>query len=185
MYRAVRAATRIAARRTEFRIVHLSIQRDHVHLIVEASGKGALATGMQGFAISAAKQIKRAIRERTGKRRKDAVFTDRYHPHVLKTPTEVRRAIAYVINNWRRHGEDRAAVVAAWSIDLFSSAPSFDGWAQQPRDRPPPTYEPLVVTRPLGWLLAVGWRRAGGPIALRAVPGPLVEESGRRAVAAA
>ena len=30
MYRAVRAATRIAARRTEFRIVHLSIQRDHV-----------------------------------------------------------------------------------------------------------------------------------------------------------
>ena len=174
MYLAIRRATRLTARRTEFRIVHLSVQRDHLHLIVEADHKRALATGMQGFAISAAKQIHRVLRERTGVRRSGAVFTDRYHAHVLENPTEVRRAIAYVINNWRRHGEDVSPSFAGWTIDLFASGVSFDGWAEPQTYCPPPTYEPLVVARPQGWLLAVGWRRAaGGPISMYAVPGRL------------
>ena len=54
-YRAIRAATITAAKRTDFRIVHLSLQRTHVHMIVEADHETALAKGMQGFQISAAK----------------------------------------------------------------------------------------------------------------------------------
>src|SRR5688500_4696875 len=34
-----------------FRIVHLSIQSNHVHLLVEASDRDALSRGMQGFQI--------------------------------------------------------------------------------------------------------------------------------------
>jgi len=36
---AIRAATRVAARREDFRIVHISIQRTHVHLLVEAKSQ--------------------------------------------------------------------------------------------------------------------------------------------------
>ena len=48
-YQAIRAATRTAARREGFRIVHLSIQRTHVHLLVEATSNAALSSGMRGF----------------------------------------------------------------------------------------------------------------------------------------
>src|ERR1700704_1135540 len=60
-YRAIREATLTTARREDFRIVHVSIQCTHVHLIVEADNKSALASGMQGFQISAAKHLNAAI----------------------------------------------------------------------------------------------------------------------------
>src|SRR6266545_2170261 len=37
-------------RRRTFRVVHFSIQPNHLHLIVEATSKGALSRGMQGLA---------------------------------------------------------------------------------------------------------------------------------------
>jgi hypothetical protein len=52
VYQAIPGATLTAARREDFRVVHLSIQRTHIHLLVEANDKGALARGMQGFQIS-------------------------------------------------------------------------------------------------------------------------------------
>jgi hypothetical protein len=59
MYKALREATLAVARREvfdaavgAFRIVHVSIQRTHVHLLVEAGDKIALSRGMQGFQIS-------------------------------------------------------------------------------------------------------------------------------------
>src|SRR6202000_573125 len=46
---AIREATIVAAKREQFRIVHLSIQNTHVHLIVEARDRMAMARGVQGF----------------------------------------------------------------------------------------------------------------------------------------
>ena len=60
-YKAIREATLTTARRENFRIVHLSIQRTHIHLLVEADHEEALASGMQGFQISAAKHLNAAI----------------------------------------------------------------------------------------------------------------------------
>src|ERR1044071_5256234 len=57
VYQAIREATITTARREDFRIVQLSIQRTHVHLIVEADDKKALAKGLPGFQISAAKHL--------------------------------------------------------------------------------------------------------------------------------
>ena len=71
VYRAVREATLTAARLGKIRIVHLSIQRTHLHLLVEAHDKRALASGMQGFQISAARHINAAIsKDRPGPRRR-------------------------------------------------------------------------------------------------------------------
>ncbi|HEX8107937.1 MAG TPA: transposase [Kofleriaceae bacterium] len=55
MYQAMRHATVTAALRERVRIVHISLQRNHVHMLVEADHKAALARGMQGFQISAAR----------------------------------------------------------------------------------------------------------------------------------
>ena len=87
-YKAVREATLTTARREDFRIVHLSIQRNHLHLLVEADHKRALASGMQGFQISAAKHLNAAIsKERPGPRRRGSVFPDRYHAEIIRSPT--------------------------------------------------------------------------------------------------
>src|SRR5262249_365394 len=67
-----------------FRIVQLSIQRTHVHLIVEADNKQALATGMQGFQVSAVKHLNAAIsKDRPGPPRRGTVFPDRYHAEII------------------------------------------------------------------------------------------------------
>src|SRR5512147_2161937 len=47
-YHALREATLTAARRDDFRIVHMSIQRNHIHLIVEADDGHALSKGVWG-----------------------------------------------------------------------------------------------------------------------------------------
>jgi REP element-mobilizing transposase RayT len=152
MYLAVREATIVTARREDFRIVHLSIQRDHLHLIVEADSKAALSNGMRGFSISAARQINKAITERGGDRRTGRVIAARFHARPLTSPRAVRNAIAYALGNWRHHGEDRAPFARTWKVDPFSSGAVFSGWKEL-EDSPvlwplPPTYHPLIVFRP-------------------------------------
>jgi REP element-mobilizing transposase RayT len=174
MYKALREASITAALREWFRIVHISLQRDHVHMIVEAEHKGALARGMQGFQISAAKNINAALSDEHGRRR-GKVFADRYHVEVITSPTQARNTIFYVLSNWRHHKEDQRGLAATWLVDPFSSAISFPDWAEL-QDQPlmwpiRETYDPLVVRRPAGWLLVEGWKRAGGAISARAVPG--------------
>jgi len=175
VYRAIREATLIAARREDFRIVHLSIQRTHVHLLVEANHKAALALGMQGFQISAAKHLNAAISKgRPGPRRRGTVFPDRYHAEIITSPTQTRHAISYVLNNYRKHREDRVAPMSTWAIDWFSSAAMFPDWLEYGDEegflwRGPPTYEPLQVRRAQTWLLSEGWKKVGS-ISCRAVP---------------
>src|SRR6476659_387206 len=94
VYHAIREATLTTALREDFRIVHLSIQRTHLHLIVEADNKRALALGMQGFQISAAKHLNAAISRDKPDRRRGAVFPDRYHAEVIKSPTQARHTLS-------------------------------------------------------------------------------------------
>ncbi|HEX3758184.1 MAG TPA: transposase [Kofleriaceae bacterium] len=172
MYKAVRAASITAALREWFRIVHISLQRTHVHMIVEAEDKAALSRGMQSFQISAARHINTALGD-GGKRRRGSVFADRYHVEVITTPTRARHAISYVLSNWRKHGEDRDGLPSTWLVDPFSSAIAFPDWKElQDQAWMWPireTYDPLMVRRPATWLLAEGWKLAG-EISARAVP---------------
>jgi len=174
VFGAVRHATRLVARHHEetFRIVHLSLQRTHIHMIVEANDRRALWQGMKAFGISVAKQINALIGERTGERRRGSVFADRYHAAVLSTPKQVRNTLAYVLQNWKHHGEHDKPMQRAWKIDPYSSAIGFDGWKE--RDgvpfRLPEDYEALFVWRPRTWLLKVGWRR-WGLISIAEIPG--------------
>ena len=98
VFRAVRAALEDGAARAAFRLVHFSVQGNHLHLVVEAGDKRALSRGMQGLAVRIARAVNRAA-ERTG-----PVFADHYFARELKTPAEVRRAVRSVLDNWMLHG---------------------------------------------------------------------------------
>jgi REP-associated tyrosine transposase len=175
MYKAIRHASLAAARSGRFRIVHASLQRNHVHMLVEAEHKTALARGMQGFLISAAKHINAALGG-DGESRRGKVFDDRYHLEVIRTPTQARHSISYVLNNWRHHREDRGELSGTWLVDPFSSAIQFPDWVERQDETwmwpIREGYDPLVVFRPTTWLLGEGWKKAGA-ISYREVPGTL------------
>jgi REP element-mobilizing transposase RayT len=182
MYSALRAATIAVALRELhehetgwFRIVHVSIQNNHVHLLVEAAHKQALSRGMQSFQISAAKHINRelSVHSMLETRRRGKVFPDRFHQEILTTPRQARHALSYVLNNWRKHREDQAQRAREWSVDPFSTGVLFPHWKER-LDEPlqwrwRDTYDPLVVYRPATWLLREGWMKAGS-ISYRLVP---------------
>ena len=161
MYKALREATITAALRERFRIVHVSLQRTHVHLLIEAEHKAALARGMQGFTISAARHINTALGNGV-RRRRGRVFIDRYHVKVIKSPTQARHTIRYILSNWRHHSEDQHGLASTWLVDPFSSGILFPDWAEL-QDKPwmwpiRESYDPLIVRRPTTWILAEGWK---------------------------
>jgi REP element-mobilizing transposase RayT len=173
LYKALRDATITAALRERFRIVHVSIQTNHVHLLAEAANNQALARSMQGFQISAARHINTALGVDRYRRRRGRVFTDRYHVEVITSPTRARRALSYVLNNWRKHREDQRGLASTWLVDPFSSGISFPDW-QELDDKAwmwpiRETYDPLMVRRPQSWVLREGWKLCG-PISARDVP---------------
>jgi len=132
---------------------------------------------MQAFEISAARHINRALSEARRVRRRGRVFSDRYHARVLRSPRQVRHALAYVLNNWRRHEEDHGPESMFWTIDPYSSAIHFSGWRELDgrRSSVPERHEPLPVGAAESWLLRVGWRRHG-LISVREVPGPRIQK---------
>lgn len=134
-----------SASSSTFRVLHYSVQTDHLHLIVEADAHPALVRGLQGLAIRVARRVNRLLG------RRGAVWDDRHHARELTTPREVRNALVYVLNNWRKHGWN------APGHDPRSSASSFDGW----RRVDAAARRPSPVARARTWLARVGWRRHG------------------------
>jgi putative transposase len=166
IYGALQKALVTTGKRTDMRIVHLSLQGSHVHLLVEADGKTALSRGIGAFKISAAKWINRAIWEGAGSRgklRKGKVFAERFYCEVIETPRQARNALVYVLNNWRRLREDRGEDESKL-VDRFSTGVLFDGWKELAGGGTwavPSWYEPLSVWNARTWLLREGWRRHG------------------------
>ncbi|TAJ02870.1 MAG: hypothetical protein EPO68_17845 [Planctomycetota bacterium] len=182
-HRTLLDALRAGADRFGFRLVEFSVQRDHFHLLIEVEDQLALTRGAKGLGV----RLARALNKLWG--RKGQVFADRYHVRALKSPLEVRRALAYVLHNARKHGD--------WGrgIDPFSSGPWFEGFERRAASqgaaastasahagaqssshaRPQLLAErlarwPRPPCRPRTWLLVVGWRRHG-PIGVEERPG--------------
>jgi REP element-mobilizing transposase RayT len=132
-----------------FRLVHYSVQSDHIHLLVEAEDGRALARGMQGLLIRVAKALNK-LWQHAG-----SVFADRFHSRLLKTSREVKNALVYLLANARKHRHKLAQV-----LDRFASGPWFDGWRETLRIRGlDGVPRPVALART--WLLRTGWRRWG------------------------
>ena len=110
----------IAASYSGFRIIHYSVQDDHIHLIIEADDGRRLSRGMRGLAI----RIARAVNGALGRR--GPVWDERYHARALTTPRAVRHAIVYVLMNFKKHA------TRGGEIDPCSSGAWFDGCAHDP-----------------------------------------------------
>jgi REP element-mobilizing transposase RayT len=160
----VRAAiAKTSARRGgTFRIVHFSVQGNHIHLIAEAEDAAALIAGVRGLEISIAKRVNRLTFGR-GK-----FWADRWHGRALTTPRATRHALVYVLSNGQKHGSHSRP----GRLDPCSSAPYFAGFREfvglppvarkstmVPRSLAPPAASP--VSESSTWLLGVGWRRHG------------------------
>ena len=152
--RELRASLREACERRGFRVVHYSVQRNHLHLLVESAGKEALGRGMK--AVSA--RVARAVQRSFGL--SGPVLHGRYHLRILRTPCEVRNALAYVLLNARKHWRERHGAAPPERLDEGSSGRWFDGWRRAPSSREPPGAAPEVAP-PRTWLLGAGWRRHG------------------------
>ena len=122
---AVRQSLRAGGALEKFRVVHYSVQGNHIHLVIEAADQVALSRGMQGLAVRIARAVNRVARRR-GK-----VFADHYFARELKTPAEVRRAVRYVLDNFILHARrepqtdpcaDSLAAPRTWLLDV--------GWHQ-------------------------------------------------------
>ena len=146
-----------ASERGSFRVAHYSLQGDHAHLIVEAQGKHELACGMKSIAARLARAVNR-VSGRSG-----PVLEGRYHHRSLRSPREVRRALAYVLLNARRHLAKSRGITGSGAahLDGASSARWFDGWRPEAANRIPEARTLRDVARPRTWLLRIGWRRHG------------------------
>ncbi len=134
-----------------FRLVHFSVQKDHLHLIAEADSKPALSRAMQKLAISLARRLD-ALWTKLTEGKIGRIFKERYHQHILETPLEVRNALVYVLQNAKKHG-----AIQPHERDGYSSARFFDGFANI---RPKAAPEHLLA-KATAWLLTTAWRDHG------------------------
>jgi putative transposase len=130
---------------SSFRVLHFSIQADHVHLLVESDDMAGFPRAVQGLSIRTAKALNRTLG------RRGRVWDDRFHARDLTTPREVRHALVYVLNNFRKH------MPRVRGTDPCSSAKWFAGWKESVPENV--AVSPLSIPRT--WLASVGWLRHG------------------------
>jgi REP element-mobilizing transposase RayT len=135
-FRVVEASLEGARERFGLRVIEFTLLGNHLHLIVEADSEVSLSRGMQGLCVRIAKALNRLM-QRSG-----MVFADHYHSRILKTPTQLVSALAYVLGNHAHH---------------FGGAPGDDPFSSGTRD---PSRRTRVLATPVSWLLRVGWRLA-------------------------
>jgi hypothetical protein len=155
-----------AVKKRAVRVIHYSIQDNHLHLMVEGTDGADLGRQMKLLFSRIALAVN-CVAGRAGK-----LFADRHHRHELATPTEVRHALVYILFNDRKHHRSGRTTTGAATLDNASSAIWVTDWspnsapdarvlAQRRAEYPsgPP------VTRGTTWLATTGWRRArGGPL---------------------
>jgi REP element-mobilizing transposase RayT len=137
----IRLALLRAGRRypESFGLLHFSVQRDHLHLVVEAKDKRSLSSGIRSIAIRVARYVNDLLS------RRGSLWADRFHSRALKSPSEVRNALVYVLANFRKHARRTPRA----GIDPFSSGAWFDGWREW---KPTPGRAPP-------WAAWAAWRK--------------------------
>ena len=145
-YRTVERAIGDGANRFGARILRFSVQGNHIHMLIEADDRDALMRSCRGLSIRIAKRLNKLM-GRSGR-----VLGDRYHTRVLRTPTEVKRAIEYIRDNYKKHYHPDAKYAF---IDPCSS--------DSPDLR-------IVLPTATSWLARTGWHRGKPPSGAGAEP---------------
>ena len=125
--RRLERAFRRGKARDGFALLHYSIQRDHLHLMVEVRNRRKLSKGLQALGIRVAKSLNSLWRRRRG-----GVFAERYFAAALLGWRQIWLTVRYILNKGRKHG--------AWMVrgrpDPFSSGRWYLPWRQHDICRP-------------------------------------------------
>jgi len=144
------------AKTAGLRVIHFSVQSNHIHILAECRDNPTLSKGMKSLGC----RLGKAIRQRCGGR--GSVFKGRFHLHVLKTPREAKNGLGYVLLNQSKHQglipyNDRyssAGYFYEWKKLLGRKVgPILSDWRK--RDRPLPSY----LSAPKSWLAREGWMK--------------------------
>lgn len=146
-----------AARKYGLYVNHYSIESNHIHIYAESKDNECLERGMKSLTARMGLSIRKVISGR------GPVFKGRYHVHVLKTPSEVKRGLEYVLLNHSKHQR-----LIPYK-DNFSSGRYFRDWKRLLGRNIGPILEddplrewplPSYLSEPRAWLSREGWKRA-------------------------
>ncbi|MBP9682556.1 MAG: transposase [Bacteriovorax sp.] len=90
------------ARLKKLKVVHYTLEFNHLHLLIECESHQILHQGMQALGISLAKAINKI------KLLKGSVYKHRYHFRRLATRRELKNALHYIFNNGKKHKRTRS-----------------------------------------------------------------------------
>ena len=160
------------ARRQGVRVVHFSVQHDHLHLIVEGKDRLDLSSQMRKLFSRIALAVN-GIAKRRG-----SLFRDRHHRRELSSPTQTRNALVYVLFNDRKHEAQGGGPISERMLQELDDRTSigwipYADWAESARP-PPDTLARLRARNMAGassdapisasgtWLAQRGWFEQGG-----------------------
>jgi len=145
------------AKQQGLRLIHFSIQTNHLHLLVECRDNETLSRGMKSLGC----KLGKAIRKYCGG--SGPVFKGRFHLQVIKNPTQARNSLAYVLLNEAKHKKFIPYK------DAYSSAGHFHEWRRLLGRNTGPILQygrqvkrslPGHLSAPHSWLAREGWKRA-------------------------
>lgn len=159
-------------KRRGVRVVHYSVQHDHLHLIVEGESRLDISSQMRKLFSSIALAVNDVAK------RRGSLFRDRHHRVELDNPTKTRNALVYVVFNDRKHHAQNGGAI---SDDFFrdfddrSSVAWLGPEAWDERAGPSPAWVARIRARdgdvdghgpalsaPRTWFAQAGWRIRGG-----------------------
>lgn len=85
------------ARRQGLRVIHYSLEYDHIHLLIEADNNHILNKGMQSFGVTFSKAINRM------RKLKGGVYKHRYHFRQISSSKELKNVLGYIFTNGIKH----------------------------------------------------------------------------------
>ena len=95
------------------RLIEFSVQKDHIHFLLESANKIVLGKAMRALSISLSKRFSLLLN------RKIKALKSRYHLHILNTLKELKNARQYILNNSAKHTSNSN------SDDLYFSRADF------------------------------------------------------------
>jgi REP element-mobilizing transposase RayT len=112
------------------RVVHFAVLSNHIHLICEAVSLSVLMNSMKSLTSRLGIHLRRWMREQKHYAKQLEVldqsglglFRGRYNLQSIKTPTQMRQVLKYVLLNPAKHFKK------APYLDLFTSAVVFEDW---------------------------------------------------------
>jgi hypothetical protein len=98
------------ARLQGLKIIHYSLEHDHIHLYAESSDNKILGKGMKALGVSLVKKINITFK------RRGTCYKTRYHLRILRSVSEVKNVINYILKNGIKHKRTNSV------IDPYNSA---------------------------------------------------------------